>query len=83
MAGVWTDLQLAAVLIIFIVLTNWSIDITGSKKVGLVIAIIITYLTVYKHPIILLLVVIFFFGYEAFTDFEEMFEETAGESPGD
>ncbi len=75
MAGLWTDLQLAAILIVFLYLTQWAIGTTGSKKVGIMIAIIVTYLTVYRHFIILIIVMIVFFGSDFFPNFEQVIKE--------
>ena len=73
MGDLWTDIQLAAILFVFIYLTQWGIGMTGSRKVGILIAIVLVYLTVYQHIQILFLVVVLFFGYAFFETFEATF----------
>ena len=73
MGYLWTDLQIAAIIIVFIFLVDWAIGISKSKRVGVIIAIVLTYLTVYQHFFILVLVMFFFFGYAFFETFEKTF----------
>ncbi|MCD6522159.1 MAG: hypothetical protein J7K68_00260 [Candidatus Diapherotrites archaeon] len=75
MGDLWTDLQLAAILFVFVYLVQWGIGTTGSRKVGILLAIIIVYLTIYQHFIVLVFVVIFFFGYAFFDQFEKLWSE--------
>ncbi len=63
MGDLWSDLQLALIIIIFIYLVGWASDLTKSKKIGVVLALIIVYLTVYQHTWLLIFVVLLFFGY--------------------
>lgn len=78
MADLWTDLQLAAILFVFVYLVQWAISMTGSKRVGILLAIVIVYLTVYRHFELLVLTMIFFFGYAFFDTFEATFVERGG-----
>ena len=73
MGELWTDLQLATVLFIFVYLVQWAIGTTGSRKIGIVLAIVIVWLTVYQHCEILIIVIVFFFGYAFFETFELVF----------
>lgn len=70
MGDLWSDLQLALILFVFIYLVQWAIGTTGSKRVGILLAIILVYLTVYQHVELLILTVVFFFGYAFFEQFE-------------
>ncbi len=63
MGDVWSDLQLAFTIIIFIYLVSWASDLTKSKKIGVILALIIAYLTIYQHPWLLFITVLLFFGY--------------------
>ena len=63
MGDIWSDLQLALIIIVFIYIVSWASDLTKSKKIGVILALIITYLTVYQHTWLLILVVLIFFGY--------------------
>ncbi len=63
MGDVWSDLKLAFLIIIFIYLVSWASDLTKSKKIGVILAIIIAYLTVFQHPWLLFMTVLLFFGY--------------------
>lgn len=71
--GLMEDLRLALTLIILVYFAQWAIAGTGSRKVGILVALIIVYLTVWRHFIILVLVVMFFFGYAFFEGFESTF----------
>ncbi len=69
MGDIWSDLQLAFIIIIFIYLVTWASDLTKSKKIGVILALIIAYLTIYQHPWLLFLTVLLFFGYAFFEKF--------------
>ena len=73
MGELWTDLRLAFTLIILIYLIQWAVSGTGSRTVGIIIALVIVYLTVYQHFEVLIIVVVFFFGYAFFEAFESTF----------
>jgi hypothetical protein len=73
MADLWTDLQLACIIFVFVYLVQWAVGTTGSRKVGVLLSIILVYLTVYQHAEILILVMFFFFGYAFFETFENTF----------
>ncbi|MCK4327689.1 MAG: hypothetical protein KAW41_04400 [Candidatus Diapherotrites archaeon] len=73
MGDLWTDLQLAAILFVFVYLTQWAIGMTGSRRVGILLAIIIVYLTIYQHMGVLVIVIALFFGYAFFETFENTF----------
>lgn len=75
MADVISDLRLAGILVVFIYLVQWGIGMTGSRKVGILLAIIVTFLTIYQHFILLVLVVFFFFGYAWWLGFEDVWEK--------
>jgi len=71
----WNDLKLVLTLIFFMYLLKWSSDITGSKMLGIILAAIVAYLTFFSHFEILILVLIFFFGYPFFEKIAEGFKE--------
>jgi len=73
MGDLINDIRLAMVIFIFIYLASWATGLTGSKRVGVILAIILVYLTVYQHFGVLVLTVVFFFGYAFFAKFEEAF----------
>lgn len=73
MGDLWVDLQLASILFVFIYLTRWAISTTGSRRVGVLLAIILVYLTIYQHFSVLVIVMVLFFGYAFFDTFERTF----------
>jgi len=73
MGDLWSDLQLAAILFVFVYLVQWAIGMTGSRRVGILLAIVIVYLTIYQHMEVLIIVVLLFFGYAFFETFEQTF----------
>jgi chromate transport protein ChrA len=73
MAGVWADLQLVFIIIFFIFLLKWTTDQVNSKVIGFILAVVIAYLTFYTHIEILILVLIFFFGFPFFSKVAEGF----------
>ena len=73
MGDLWTDLQLALTLFVFVYIVQWAIGITGSKRIGILLSIVIIYLTIYQHVELLVLTVMFFFGYAFFETFESTF----------
>ena len=75
MADLWSDIKLALVLISFVFLLKWTSDITGSKKVGIIFALVIAYLTFYSHFEILIFVLLFFFGYPFFGEIANAMEK--------
>ena len=74
MSDLWNDLRLVLTIIFFIYLLKWSTDFTGSKKIGLILAAVVGYLTFFKHLEILIFVLIFFFGFPFFGKMAEGFE---------
>jgi hypothetical protein len=73
MGDLWTDIQLASILFVFVYLVQWAIGMTGSRRVGILLAIILVYLTIYQHAEILVLVMVLFFGYAFWEQFEATF----------
>ncbi|MCD4740344.1 hypothetical protein K8R43_04080 [archaeon] len=73
MGDIFNDVRLALTLIVLIYLSQWAISGTGSRKIGIVVALVLVYLTVYQHFILLVLVMAFFFGYAFFESFESTF----------
>lgn len=63
MGDLWSDTELALTIIIFIYLVTWASDLTKSKKIGVILALVIAYLTIFSHPWLLFITVLFFFGY--------------------
>lgn len=76
----WSDLKLALMLMVFVYVVQWMTGITGSKKVGIVIAAVVAYLTIFSHFEILLFVILFFFAYPFW---DRMVEGFAGEPRGE
>ena len=75
MAGdLWGDLTVMLMILFFIYLLKWTTDFTGSKKIGLILAVVIGYLTFFRHIEILIFVLIFFFGYPFFGKIVEGFQ---------
>ena len=66
MADMWTDLKLALTLILFIYLVNWLSDLSKSKKIGIILAAIIAYLTFFTHFEMLIIIMVIFFAYPFF-----------------
>lgn len=75
MPDLWTDLRLAFTIIAFIFLVKWSTDTLNNKALGVILAAVIAYLTFYSHYILLVIVMIFFFGYPIFEGFYEAMSE--------
>ncbi len=75
MPDLWSDLRLAFTIIAFIFLVKWSMDTLKHKTLGVILAAVIAYLTFYRHFILLVLVVVFFFGYPLFEGFYEAVSE--------
>lgn len=73
MAELWADIKLVLTLIFFLYLLKWTSDITGSKMLGIILAAVVAYLTFFSHFEILVLVLIFFFGYPFFEKLAEGF----------
>lgn len=73
MSDIWTDIQLAAILFVFIYLVQWAISMTGSRRVGILLAIVLVYLTIYQHMEVLVIVMVLFFGYAFWENFEMTF----------
>lgn len=71
MPDLWMDLKLAFTIIAFIFLVKWSADILDNKPLGIILAAVIAYLTFFSHYELLILVVVFFFGYPLFAAFGE------------
>jgi hypothetical protein len=70
MGELWADLTLALALMVMVYIVQWAIAGTGSRKVGIILGLLVAYLTVFQHAEILYLVVLFFFGYAFFAVFE-------------
>ena len=73
MGDLINDLRLAMVIFILVYVASWASGMTGSKRVGIILGIVIVYLTVYQHFAVLVLTVVFFFGYAFFGRVEEAF----------
>ena len=71
MADMWTDLKLALTLILFIYLVNWLSDLSKSKKLGIILAAIIAYLTFFTHFEMLVIIMVIFFAYPFFMGLAE------------
>lgn len=69
MNDIWNDLKLALTLILFIYTVNYLSGLSGSKKIGIVMAVIVAYLTFYSHWELLVLILIVFFAYPFFGGF--------------
>ena len=69
-----TDLQMALIIIVFVYVIAWATELTHSKKIAVVLALIIVYLTVYQHFGILIFVILFFFGYAFWDKFTAQLE---------
>ena len=69
-ADIWSDLQLALVLFVLVYVVQWAIANTGSRKIGIIIGIVVVYLTIYQHWQLMVLVAVFFFGYAFFVSME-------------
>ena len=67
MMDMWSDLKLALTLILFIYLVNYLSNITSSKKIGIILAAIVAYLTFFSHWEMLVIILVIFFGYPFFT----------------
>ena len=77
MGDLWTDLQLALVIIFFIYLLKWSTDFTGSKKIGIILAAIVAYLTFFQHTEFVWIILVLFFGFSFFGQIAEGFTPPA------
>lgn len=73
MGDLVNDLRVALTLVVLVYLSQWAIAGTGSRKVGIILALVIVYLTVWQHLIVLIIVIAFFFGYAFFEAFEATF----------
>lgn len=71
MADLWTDLRLALTIIAFLYLVKWGTDMMKNKVLGVIIAIIIAYLTIFNHFELLILAMVLFFGYPVFVGFAD------------
>lgn len=69
MGDLWSDLQLALMILFFLYMVTWLSEMMGSKKLGFVISVVVAYLTFYSHVEILAFILIFFFGYSIFEQF--------------
>ncbi|MBR9707267.1 MAG: hypothetical protein GOV15_02420 [Candidatus Diapherotrites archaeon] len=69
LAAVWDDVRLALTLLFFILILNWSKQSMGSKT-AVVFAGVLTYLTFFKHPsLVWLMVLVYFAGTGIFNSF--------------
>jgi chromate transport protein ChrA len=66
MADMWNDLKLALTLILFVYLVTYLSGLTGSKKLGIIMAAIVAYLTFFTHWEMLVLILVIFFAYPFF-----------------
>jgi len=62
----WNDLRLALVLILFLYLVTWLSNLSGSKKIGIILAAVVAYLTFYSHWEMLVIVMVIFFMFPFF-----------------
>ncbi len=74
MGDLITDLQMALIIIVFVYVIAWATELTKSKKIGVILALIIVYLTVYQHFSLLLIVIVLFFGYAFWDKFTAQLE---------
>jgi chromate transport protein ChrA len=70
-ADIWIDIRIILTLVLFVYIIQWAISQTGSKKMGVIVGSIVAYLTVYRHWEFIVLIVVFFFGYNFFYRLEE------------
>ena len=63
MGGFWEDIRIALTLILFVYLVNWMSNLTNSKTIGIILGSAIAYFSFYQHFELLILLVLFFFGY--------------------
>ena len=54
-----SDIELALTLILFVWLLNWLKTMTGDAKLAIIIAVIVSYLTFYRYPELIWLMVAF------------------------
>ena len=67
MADMWSDLKLALTLILFVYLVSYLSGLTGSKKLGVVMAVVVAYLTFFSHWEMLVIILVIFFAFPFFT----------------
>ena len=63
MGAFWADIQIALTLILFVYLVVWMSKLTESKTLGIIIGAAIAYFSFYQHFVLLVFLVLFFFGY--------------------
>jgi hypothetical protein len=71
MADMWNDLKLALMLIIFLYLVTYLSGLSGSKKLGIILAAIIAYLTFFSYWQMLVIIMVIFFIFPFFTGIAE------------
>ncbi len=59
--NIWSDLRLAFIIILFVIIVKWVIEKTNSKVLGITVGVIIAYLTFYSHYILLIIAIVFTF----------------------
>lgn len=74
MGDLVTDIGLALVIIFFLFLTKWAIDFTGSKAIGVILAVILGYLTFFQHFELIPVFLVLFFMFPFFSKLIEGFE---------
>ena len=67
MADMWSDLKIAMTLILFVYLVTYLTGLTGSKKLGIIMAVIVAYLTFFSHWEMLVIILFIFFAFPFFT----------------
>lgn len=65
--AMWEDLKLALTLILFIYLVNYLSGLSGSKKIGIVLAAIVAYLTFFAYWQMLVIIMFIFFMFPFFS----------------
>jgi hypothetical protein len=54
-------------LILFVYLVNYLSGLSGSKKIGIIMAIVIAFLTFFTYPEMLIIILFIFFAFPFFT----------------
>ena len=78
MGELWSDLKLALGIMFFIYTITWLSGMTGSKKLGILIAAVVAYLTFFSHFELLIVVLILFFCFPVFEKAAEGIEYKGG-----
>ncbi|MEM3737780.1 MAG: hypothetical protein QXQ88_00260 [archaeon] len=75
--NIWNDLRIVFTIILFLFVYKWASDFIGSKKIGIILAAIISYFTFYLHPELIIWIIILFFGYAFLEGMAETLSEKA------